>query len=155
VVEAATLRPAPDPDDDRRDGAGRGAARHVATGAGAEARQQIGWVIVGGLMVGTLFTLYIIPTALRAARKAVWASRGRGRPCSRKGALRARGVERNGTAAAGRRQTALVTGPRRASAGDRRWPLAEEGARVIASDLADLRSFYNRRSTAARREGDP
>ena len=34
-----------------------------ATGAGAEARQQIGWVIVGGLMVGTLFTLYIIPTA--------------------------------------------------------------------------------------------
>jgi multidrug efflux pump len=34
-----------------------------ATGAGAEARQQIGWVIVGGLMVGTLFTLYVIPTA--------------------------------------------------------------------------------------------
>jgi multidrug efflux pump len=35
----------------------------LATGAGAEARQQIGWVIVGGLTVGTLFTLYIIPTA--------------------------------------------------------------------------------------------
>src|SRR6185503_9005014 len=35
----------------------------IATGAGAEARQQIGWVIVGGLTVGTLFTLYIIPTA--------------------------------------------------------------------------------------------
>src|SRR5262245_7526613 len=35
----------------------------IATGAGAEARQQIGWVIVGGLLVGTLFTLYVIPTA--------------------------------------------------------------------------------------------
>ena len=34
----------------------------IATGAGAEARQQIGLVVVGGLMVGTLFTLYIIPT---------------------------------------------------------------------------------------------
>jgi len=35
----------------------------TATGAGAEARQQIGWVIVGGLLVGTVFTLYVIPTA--------------------------------------------------------------------------------------------
>ncbi len=35
----------------------------IATGAGAEARQQIGWVIVGGLLLGTLFTLYVIPTA--------------------------------------------------------------------------------------------
>ena len=35
----------------------------LATGAGAEARQPIGWVIVGGLAVGTLFTLYVIPTA--------------------------------------------------------------------------------------------
>jgi len=35
----------------------------LATGAGAEARQPIGWVIVGGLTVGTLFTLYVIPTA--------------------------------------------------------------------------------------------
>jgi multidrug efflux pump len=35
----------------------------LATGAGAEARQAIGWVIVGGLLVGTLFTLFIIPTA--------------------------------------------------------------------------------------------
>jgi multidrug efflux pump len=34
-----------------------------ATGAGSEARQQIGWVIVGGLLVGTLFTLFVIPTA--------------------------------------------------------------------------------------------
>ena len=35
----------------------------LATGAGAEARQPIGWVIVGGLAVGTLFTLFIIPAA--------------------------------------------------------------------------------------------
>jgi multidrug efflux pump len=35
----------------------------IATGAGAEARQQIGWVIVGGLLLGTLFTLYVIPAA--------------------------------------------------------------------------------------------
>lgn len=31
-------------------------------GAGAEARQAIGWVIVGGLLLGTLFTLFVIPT---------------------------------------------------------------------------------------------
>jgi multidrug efflux pump len=35
----------------------------LAEGAGAEARQPIGWVIVGGLLVGTVFTLYVIPTA--------------------------------------------------------------------------------------------
>ena len=35
----------------------------LATGAGAESRQQIGWVIVGGLMLGTFFTLFIVPTA--------------------------------------------------------------------------------------------
>ena len=33
----------------------------IATGAGAESRQQIGWVIVGGILVGTLFTLFVIP----------------------------------------------------------------------------------------------
>ena len=32
-----------------------------ATGAGAESRQAIGWVIVGGLLVGTFFTLFVIP----------------------------------------------------------------------------------------------
>ncbi len=32
-----------------------------ASGAGAESRQAIGWVIVGGLTVGTLFTLYVVP----------------------------------------------------------------------------------------------
>ncbi|MCB1437514.1 MAG: efflux RND transporter permease subunit [Rhodobiaceae bacterium] len=33
----------------------------IATGAGAESRQDIGWVIVGGLVVGTFFTLFVIP----------------------------------------------------------------------------------------------
>ena len=35
----------------------------LATGAGAESRQPIGWVIVGGLLLGTLLTLFVIPTA--------------------------------------------------------------------------------------------
>jgi len=34
----------------------------LAHGAGAESRQAIGWVIVGGLMLGTLLTLFVIPT---------------------------------------------------------------------------------------------
>ncbi|MFN3297301.1 efflux RND transporter permease subunit [Caldimonas sp.] len=34
----------------------------IATGAGAESRQQIGWVIVGGMTVGTLLTLFVVPT---------------------------------------------------------------------------------------------
>jgi multidrug efflux pump len=34
----------------------------IATGAGAESRQQIGWVIVGGMTFGTLLTLFVIPT---------------------------------------------------------------------------------------------
>ncbi|GAB2507805.1 efflux RND transporter permease subunit [Lysobacter humi (ex Lee et al. 2017)] len=33
----------------------------IATGAGAEARNQIGWVIVGGMTIGTLFTLFVVP----------------------------------------------------------------------------------------------
>jgi len=33
----------------------------LGSGAGAEARQSIGWVIVGGLLVGTFFTLFVIP----------------------------------------------------------------------------------------------
>jgi len=33
----------------------------LATGAGAESRQQIGWVIVGGLLLGTLLTLFVVP----------------------------------------------------------------------------------------------
>ncbi|GAB4066413.1 efflux RND transporter permease subunit [Ancylobacter sonchi] len=34
----------------------------LATGAGAESRQQIGWVIVGGMTLGTLLTLFVVPT---------------------------------------------------------------------------------------------
>jgi multidrug efflux pump len=33
----------------------------LATGAGAQSRQDIGWVVVGGLLVGTFFTLFVIP----------------------------------------------------------------------------------------------
>ena len=33
----------------------------LASGAGAEGRQQIGWVIVGGMSLGTLLTLFVIP----------------------------------------------------------------------------------------------
>ncbi len=35
----------------------------LSTGAGAEARRAIGWVIVGGVSIGTLLTLFIIPVA--------------------------------------------------------------------------------------------
>lgn len=33
----------------------------MATGAGAESRQAIGWVIVGGMSVGTILTLVVVP----------------------------------------------------------------------------------------------
>lgn len=35
----------------------------VSSGAGAESRQQIGWVLVGGLMLGTVLTLFVVPVA--------------------------------------------------------------------------------------------
>ncbi|MBI4207536.1 MAG: efflux RND transporter permease subunit, partial [Betaproteobacteria bacterium] len=35
----------------------------TAAGAGAESRSAIGWVIIGGMTVGTLFTLFVIPVA--------------------------------------------------------------------------------------------
>lgn len=34
----------------------------LATGAGAESRQQIGWVIVGGMSLGTLLTIFVVPS---------------------------------------------------------------------------------------------
>jgi multidrug efflux pump len=34
-----------------------------AAGAGAESRQVIGWVIVGGMTLGTVLTLFVVPTA--------------------------------------------------------------------------------------------
>jgi len=33
----------------------------IATGAGAQSRQAIGWVIVGGMSFGTLLTLFVVP----------------------------------------------------------------------------------------------
>jgi multidrug efflux pump len=43
-----------------------------ASGAGAESRQQIGWVIVGGMSLGTLLTLFVVPTMYTLfARKGV------------------------------------------------------------------------------------
>ncbi len=44
----------------------------LTTCAGAESREQIGWIIVGGLLVGTLFTLFIVPAVylLLASRPA-------------------------------------------------------------------------------------
>jgi multidrug efflux pump len=44
----------------------------LATGAGAESRMQIGWVIVGGMSVGTLLTIFVVPTMYALfARKAI------------------------------------------------------------------------------------
>jgi multidrug efflux pump len=34
----------------------------LADGAGAESRRQIGWVIVGGMSLGTLLTIFVVPT---------------------------------------------------------------------------------------------
>jgi multidrug efflux pump len=43
-----------------------------ATGAGAESRTQIGWVIVGGMSLGTLLTIFVVPTMYTLfARKAI------------------------------------------------------------------------------------
>ncbi len=49
----------------------------LATGAGAESRTQIGWVIVGGMTFGTLLTLFVVPTAytlIAGTRKSAKAS---------------------------------------------------------------------------------
>ncbi|KPF52497.1 multidrug transporter AcrB [beta proteobacterium AAP51] len=44
----------------------------LASGAGAESRQQIGWVIVGGMTVGTLLTIFVVPTVYTLlARKGI------------------------------------------------------------------------------------
>jgi multidrug efflux pump len=43
----------------------------LATGAGSESRRQIGWVIVGGMTLGTLLTIFVVPTMYSLfARKA-------------------------------------------------------------------------------------
>ena len=44
----------------------------LAHGAGAESRTQIGWVIVGGMSLGTLLTIFVLPTMYSLfARKAI------------------------------------------------------------------------------------
>jgi multidrug efflux pump len=44
----------------------------LAHGAGAESRIQIGWVIVGGMSLGTLLTIFVVPTMYTLfARKAI------------------------------------------------------------------------------------
>ena len=44
----------------------------LAHGAGAESRQQIGWVIVGGMSLGTLLTVFVVPVMYSLfARKTV------------------------------------------------------------------------------------
>ena len=49
----------------------------LADGAGAESRRQIGWVIVGGMSLGTLLTIFVVPTmyTLFARRKIPGASK--------------------------------------------------------------------------------
>ena len=44
----------------------------LATGAGAESRTQIGWVIVGDMSLGTLLAVFVVPTMYSLlARKSV------------------------------------------------------------------------------------
>ncbi len=50
----------------------------LAAGAGAESRHQIGWVVVGGMTLGTLLTLFVVPavyTFLGARHRPAAASR--------------------------------------------------------------------------------
>jgi multidrug efflux pump len=52
----------------------------IATGAGAESRSQIGWVIVGGISFGTLFTLFVVPTAYTLLARTRHPAAGRATP---------------------------------------------------------------------------
>ena len=47
----------------------------LATGAGAESRQQIGWVIVGGMSLGTLLTIFVVPAMYMLLARAKHGSR--------------------------------------------------------------------------------
>ena len=70
----------------------------LAHGAGAESRQQIGWVIVGGMLLGTLLTLFVVPTAYtllaRKPQDLRGAPRGRPREIGRRAARRGGGLGR-------------------------------------------------------------
>jgi multidrug efflux pump len=53
----------------------------LAHGAGAESRQPIGWVIVGGLLLGTVLTLFVVPAVYALlARRHVPEAEGEGTP---------------------------------------------------------------------------
>jgi multidrug efflux pump len=52
----------------------------IATGAGAESRSPIGWVIVGGLLLGTLLTLFVIPVAYTLLTRDHTAAAGESQP---------------------------------------------------------------------------
>lgn len=54
----------------------------ISSGAGAESRQQIGWVIIGGMMLGTLLTLFVVPAVytLLGARHGVGTAAADGAP---------------------------------------------------------------------------
>ncbi|MDZ7594721.1 MAG: efflux RND transporter permease subunit [Thiobacillus sp.] len=54
----------------------------LATGAGAESRSPIGWVIVGGLLLGTLLTLFVIPVAYTLLTRERRAAAGTAQPAS-------------------------------------------------------------------------
>ena len=41
----------------------------LARGAGAESRAQIGWVIVGGMTLGTILTLFVLPSVILMANR--------------------------------------------------------------------------------------
>jgi multidrug efflux pump len=44
----------------------------LSHGAGAESRTQIGWVIVGGMTLGSLLAVFVVPTMYTLfARKAI------------------------------------------------------------------------------------
>jgi multidrug efflux pump len=65
----------------------------IATGAGAESRKQIGWVIVGGLTLGTLLTLYVVPTVYTLVRQWLDRPSAVGRRPSAETAVPMRGAE--------------------------------------------------------------
>ncbi|HXF46024.1 MAG TPA: efflux RND transporter permease subunit [Burkholderiaceae bacterium] len=65
----------------------------LAAGAGAESRKQIGWVIVGGLTLGTLLTLYVVPTVYTLVRQWLDRKSGVGSEEAAVDAVAARGAE--------------------------------------------------------------
>lgn len=62
----------------------------LAQGAGAETRTQIGWVIVGGMSLGTLLTIFVVPTmyTLLARKTVPGANKTLARELPQQGALK-------------------------------------------------------------------